>query len=876
MSDGRGGTDTLISIEQIGVTGTTFADTITGGATDDQIVGGDGDDTLIGGAGNDNIFASSGKLNLSGGDGDDRISIDVTSYVGALPNRINAVVDGGSGTDTLTVNYGGFAPLTMSNVNGVISASSADTFIVVQAQGVESISVTGSVGGDTLVGGSGADSLLGIGGNDTISGGAGNDFISGGDGNDRLDGGAGDDVVSGGAGDDLLDGGAGVDRYAVERRGAFAVGQTYDFSSFDVSGATFTIADGLGGRDTLSNFEGVQISASDGNDTLIGSAGADTLSGGLGADTVRAGAGDDLLMTGGETSSSSPAVQGGDTFDGGDGFDTLSFTGVQSNVTADLQAGTASSSGIGNDTLVNVEALTGGSGADTLRGNGGANTLDGGAGDDVLTGRGGADTLTGGTGADTFVFAVGDSTAAARDVITDFQSGVDRLDLSGTNATTLRLVQVGDVTRVVSQGSTGAETQIDVRGVIKLSDIGLGGAIVSGDFLGTDGPDVLVGSAGNDQLFGFGSADRLDGGAGDDLLFGDAGADTLTGGAGADRFAYRAVSDSNATDGSDTITDFVSGTDKLDLTYLNGVTSVSLVRSNGGTIAFASTATGQLQVAVGAALQGTDLINPFGSASTFGYDLVGGAADERLIGSSGNDKLFGLGGSDTLDGGAGDDQLFGDAGADVLTGGAGADRFAYRSVSDSNATSGFDIITDFVSGTDKLDFSYLNGVTGVSLVRSGGATFVFAAAAGGLVQVGVTTAVQGGDLISPFGAAASFGYDMVGEAIGERLTGSGGNDRIYGLGGNDVIDGGAGNDILYGDAGADLLTGGAGPTCSPTAPRATRRNRGSTGFWTSRPASISSTSVVSTPLGRTSTGSRSRARTACCSSTRAATGLSIC
>lgn len=85
-----------------------------------------------------------------------------------------------------------------------------------------------------------------------------------------------------------------------------------------------------------------------------------------------------------------------------------------------------------------VITITGGTGA-TVSGGAGADTLVGGAGDDVLngdngadiiTGGAGADTLTGGNQADTFVYtAASDSTAAAMDVITDFVSGTDVINL---------------------------------------------------------------------------------------------------------------------------------------------------------------------------------------------------------------------------------------------------------------------------------------------------------------------------------------------------------------------------------------------------------------------------------------------------------------
>jgi serralysin len=64
---------------------------------------------------------------------------------------------------------------------------------------------------------------------------------------------------------------------------------------------------------------------------------------------------------------------------------------------------------------------------------------------------------------------------------------------------------------------------------------------------------------GNDSLLGNSAANRLDAGAGNDVLDGGLGNDILIGGAGADRFVVA------NTGGVDTILDFVSGTDKIDL-----------------------------------------------------------------------------------------------------------------------------------------------------------------------------------------------------------------------------------------------------------------------------------------------------------------------
>ncbi len=82
------------------------------------------------------------------------------------------------------------------------------------------------------------------------------------------------------------------------------------------------------------------------------------------------------------------------------------------------------------------DSLYGGDGHDTLMGGGGYDLLRGGAGNDVLVGGVGADTLTGGSGYDVFRFGSTHSQAklpvydTTGDVVTDFRSGEDKLDLT--------------------------------------------------------------------------------------------------------------------------------------------------------------------------------------------------------------------------------------------------------------------------------------------------------------------------------------------------------------------------------------------------------------------------------------------------------------
>jgi Ca2+-binding RTX toxin-like protein len=81
------------------------------------------------------------------------------------------------------------------------------------------------------------------------------------------------------------------------------------------------------------------------------------------------------------------------------------------------------------------DRMRGFAGNDVMLGNRGNDTLSGDGGNDTLCGGGGMDRLTGNAGADVFDFNVAtDSAPRARDVITDFVRGVDKIDLSGIDA----------------------------------------------------------------------------------------------------------------------------------------------------------------------------------------------------------------------------------------------------------------------------------------------------------------------------------------------------------------------------------------------------------------------------------------------------------
>ena len=106
--------------------------------------------------------------------------------------------------------------------------------------------------------------------------------------------------------------------------------------------------------------------------------------------------------------------------------------------------------------------------------------------------------------------------------------------------------------------------------------LGRGGNDTIFGFQGNDriyggaGTDLLAGGTGNDIIVGGGGSDVISGGSGVDFLVGSAGSDVCTGGLGRDRFDFNLLSESGKTYATrDRITDFLHGSDRLDLISLD-------------------------------------------------------------------------------------------------------------------------------------------------------------------------------------------------------------------------------------------------------------------------------------------------------------------
>ncbi len=115
--------------------------------------------------------------------------------------------------------------------------------------------------------------------------------------------------------------------------------------------------------------------------------------------------------------------------------------------------------GNGDDRLLggnDNDSLSGRNGDDVLQGEAGHDRLFGNAGNDTLSGGYGRDTMTGGEGADTFVFQDSNSRRIDHDIISDFESGIDQLDLSAITT----LADDGGILWIDGQHFSGAAGEL--------------------------------------------------------------------------------------------------------------------------------------------------------------------------------------------------------------------------------------------------------------------------------------------------------------------------------------------------------------------------------------------------------------------------------
>lgn len=453
------------------LTGNAAINRLEGGAGDDSLDGKAGADILIGGLGDD-IYVTDqvgDLLSENANEGTDTVQVALTTAGATFTlgsnfenativstaalnltgnsgantlignTRINRL-DGGAGIDMLVGGLGGDIYV-VDNVADLVIESSV---LATEIDTVES-SVSWALGDNleklTLLGSA----------NLTATGNALKNTLTGNAGDNRLDGGLGADTMLGGAGND---------HYVVDNL-TDKVLETTSVSILTDAGGTDTIESSV--TWVLGNFvENLELTGSSNingtgnllNNTLLGNAGANILDGKAGIDSLDGGEGSDLYLIGLATDHGAAEIADS----GSMGTDEVRFTATAAS-TLTLLAGDSGiekvvlGTGIGATAVTtgtaalnlnaaavqNALSILGNSGAnsltgtaydDTINGGAGADTLDAGAGDDMLLGGLGNDILTGGTGADTFVFNTLPNSSGNRDVLTDFSSGTDVIQLS--------------------------------------------------------------------------------------------------------------------------------------------------------------------------------------------------------------------------------------------------------------------------------------------------------------------------------------------------------------------------------------------------------------------------------------------------------------
>lgn len=815
QDDGMGGTDMVGGFEEVHISGSAFADTITGGNGREFIEGGAGDDSLTGGGGSDTFGFHAANASSLGEDHITDLESGDSLHFRDLP--ITSVEAGdGTGLARGQVAVGAYDVDTNTTRVYVGTDDTAGADIVIRVNDrievqdlqvyndghgnlhfVPGMEVTGTEGTDFLEGGGSQDTLDGLGGNDNLNGYGGNDLLRGGE---------GDDFLMGFEGADTLDGGNGIDMAAWFDAGSGVnVDLTLGTTGGAAAGDVLVGIENLGGTshaDTLiGDNQGNYIDGSDGDDHLQGMGGDDNLHGGVGNDTLDGGAGVN---------------------------DRASFYSASGAVTVNLLTQSATG-GAGNDVLLGIEHVEGSNHGDHITGDGGNNALSGNDGNDTLIGGGGSDFLVGGAGDDSI----------------DGGAGNDFVDYTFAGGP----VQVNLATGVV----TGAAGNDSVTGVENVR--------------GSDGDDHLVGDAAANSLEGGAGDDLMEGGGGRDFFVGGAGDDTIDGGAILDRTNYtdlNSVNYASSSSGIDlnlqsgVVQDGMGGVDQLsNINFVTGSAHGDAITGSnalnlfeqfegglgddtidGGTIDLATQSNANRVTYASAGGAVTVHLWEGRASGAAGNDslsninhVTGGSFADSLVGSDSafSEEFEGRGGNDTIDGLGGFDMVrYDGSGSAVnanLATGEATDGWGttdtLRNIEGLRGSAGNDTLVGGNAASDALEVfvggggnDSIDGGSGYDRVQFNTATTGVVVTLGGTGEGSASDGTGGTDRL--------FGIEAVrGTAFGDTLTGSdsGAFESFDGRGGNDVIDGRGGIDrVEYaGENAAVNVDLGAGTASGATA-----------------------------------------------------------
>ena len=358
----------LLSVEH--VTGSAYADRLTGDA---------GNNIFSGGDGNDRLSYTGGMDTLDGGSGGD--TADFSAFTSAVSVDLGYV-----GTEAWT--------------RGQTNLDSGTWRTIADLMSIEHITGTAYA--------------------DRLTGDVGNNLLSGGNGNDRLSYTAGLDTLNGGAGGDTADFSAFGSAVSVNLGYAGYEASTRDQPNLD-SGTWRTTADLVSVENVTGSAYADRLTGDTGNNQLLGGAGNDRLSYTGGLDTLDGAAGIDTA----DFSAFGAAVSVNLAYAGYE-----ASTRDQPNLDSGTWRTIADLNSVENLTgSAYADRLTGNPGSNQLEGGAGNDALTGADGADTLVGGAGHDTLTGGTGADRFDFTAALSASTNVDRITDYSLTDDLIRL---------------------------------------------------------------------------------------------------------------------------------------------------------------------------------------------------------------------------------------------------------------------------------------------------------------------------------------------------------------------------------------------------------------------------------------------------------------
>jgi Ca2+-binding RTX toxin-like protein len=242
-----------------------------------------------------------------------------------------------------------------------------------------------------------------------------------------------------------------------------------------------TIVGGIGdqefwataGHDIIYGGTGTQLlHGGTGNDSLYGGSGAQTLDGGADNDLLVAGTGDQKLL-GGSGSDTLVAGLGNDTLDGGSGWDVLDFSRLDGRLDLDEDLHFANLYDNAGTLLYTYSVTSFDKFIGTNAGSNfhaAANTSNiyvGGGGADHYFSENGGDVVTSGAGADVFTWYRTYVAVGHADEITDFQIGVDQLDLADfLKGQTIKSPAYSDVVRLLDMPTASGGAAVMVQGLV--------------------------------------------------------------------------------------------------------------------------------------------------------------------------------------------------------------------------------------------------------------------------------------------------------------------------------------------------------------------------------------------------------------------------